>query len=77
MSRKFVVFTCASTGRAEHGTSRTTPADSPFTVEWDYYRNLDETDFLENYDFSVFDFYRFVYNSDSCDLYFVGVLPVQ
>jgi hypothetical protein len=77
MSRKFVVFTCASTGRAEHGTSCTTPDDSPFTVEWDYYRNLDETDFLENYDFTVFDFYRFVYNSDSCDLYFVGVLPVQ
>jgi SAM-dependent methyltransferase len=77
MSRKYVVFTCASTGRPEHGTSATTPADSPFTVEWDYYRNLDETDFLINYDFGVFDFYRFVYNSDSCDLYFVGVLPVQ
>lgn len=77
MSRKYVVFTCGSTGRPEHGTRATTPADSPFTVEWDYYRNLDETDFLSNYDFSVFDFYRFVYNSDSCDLYFVGVLPVQ
>jgi SAM-dependent methyltransferase len=77
MSRKYVVFTCASTGRPEHGTAATTPGDSPFTIGWDYYRNLDEMDFLENFDFSIFRSYNFIYNSDSCDLYFVGVLPVQ
>jgi SAM-dependent methyltransferase len=76
MARKGVVFTCASTGRAEHGTSATTPSDSPFTLEWDYYRNLTEEDFAE-FDFTVFDSYTFEYNPVSCDLYFVGVLPVQ
>ena len=35
-------FTCATTGRAEHGTARTSPADSPFTT--DYYCNLAEAD---------------------------------
>ena len=36
-------FTCATTGRAEHGTSRTTPKDAPFCG--DYYRNLVAEDF--------------------------------
>jgi SAM-dependent methyltransferase len=31
-------FTCATTGRPEHGTRRTTPKDAPFCG--DYYRNL-------------------------------------
>ncbi len=31
-------FTCATTGRKEHGTRRTTPKDAPFCG--DYYRNL-------------------------------------
>ena len=37
-----VLMTCATLGRKEHGTTRTTPADSPLTVAkgWDYYRNL-------------------------------------
>ncbi len=37
-----VLVTCASTGRMEHGTTRTNPDASPFTVQarWDYYRNL-------------------------------------
>ena len=40
------LFTCATTGRAEHGTRRTTPGNSPFTseLENDYYRNLTEED---------------------------------
>jgi SAM-dependent methyltransferase len=41
-------FTCATTGRPEHGTKNSTPQDSPFTSqikEWDnYYKNLTETD---------------------------------
>lgn len=31
-------FTCATTGRPEHGTTRTNPKDAPFCG--DYYRNL-------------------------------------
>lgn len=76
MSNKWVMFTCASTGRPEHGTSRTTPQDSPFTLDWDYYRNLTEQDF-SNFDFSVFEWHKFEYNAESCDLYFVGCLPVE
>ena len=37
-----VFFTCATTGRLEHGTRRTTPGDAPFVG--DYYRNLTEGD---------------------------------
>lgn len=41
-----VLLSCATTGRKEHGTSRTNPDASPFTVEarWDYYRNLRASD---------------------------------
>jgi len=37
-----VLLSCATTGRKEHGTTRTNPDASPFTVaaRWDYYRNL-------------------------------------
>jgi SAM-dependent methyltransferase len=37
-----VLVSCASIGRKEHGTTRTNPEASPFTVQarWDYYRNL-------------------------------------
>lgn len=72
-----VLFTCATTGRPEHGTTKTTPADSPFTVEngWDYYRNLTEQDFKEKIDFeSLFDYHYFFVNESSCDLYFYGIL---
>jgi SAM-dependent methyltransferase len=37
-----LLFTCATTGRPEHGTTRTSPKDSPFTN--DYYRNITEDD---------------------------------
>ena len=72
-------FTCASTGRAEHGTRRTTPNDSYGTIGKledmsDYYKNLTETDLNEvlplNNLFSVWDTY---YNNNSKDLYFVGI----
>jgi len=73
------VFTCASTGRPEHGTRRTSPSDSYGTIGnledmIDYYKNLTEMDLNEilplNNLFSVWDTY---YNSDVCDLYFVGI----
>jgi len=72
-------FTCASTGRAEHGTRRTSPHDSFGTIGniedmVDYYKNLTIQDINEvvnlNNIFSVWDSY---YNLNSKDLYFVGI----
>jgi SAM-dependent methyltransferase len=72
-------FTCASTGRDEHGTRRTTPNDSYGTIGnledmSDYYKNLTETDLNEvlplNELFTTWDTY---YNSHAKDLYFVGI----
>jgi SAM-dependent methyltransferase len=72
-------FTCASTNRPEHGTTRTTPFDSYGTLGnlsdmSDYYKNLTELDLNEalglNNLFSVWDTY---YNTSSKDLYFVGI----
>ena len=42
-----VLMTCATLGRGEHGTARTSPNSSPLTVElgWNYYRNLTARDF--------------------------------
>jgi ubiquinone/menaquinone biosynthesis C-methylase UbiE len=73
------VFTCASTNRPEHGTKRTSPCDSYGTISniddmVDYYKNLTELDLNDVLNlqelFSAYDTY---YNSDSCDLYFVGI----
>jgi len=72
-------FTCASTGRGEHGTRRTSPGSSYGTIGnlsdmSDYYKNLTEKDLNEvlhlNSLFSVWNTY---YNSQSHDLYFVGI----
>ena len=72
-------FTCASTGRPEHGTRRTSPMDSYGTIGnledmSDYYKNLTEIDVNEvlqfNKLFSVWDTY---YNSETKDLFFVGI----
>lgn len=72
-------FTCASTGREEHGTRRTSPTDSYGTIGdvedmVDYYKNLTELDLNEvlNLDdhFDVWDTY---YNSEPKDLYFLGI----
>lgn len=70
------IFTCATTGRQEHGTSRTTPQDSPFThTEFnDYYRNLEEKDILEIDNFlDYFSEYEFSTNTNTKDLYFYGI----
>jgi SAM-dependent methyltransferase len=72
-------FTCASTDRPEHGTRRTSPHESYGTIGKlddmiDYYKNLNETDLNDvlnlNELFSGWDTY---YNSESKDLYFVGI----
>jgi len=78
MSNRFVFFTCATDGRAEHGTTRTTPEDSPLTLDWDYYRNLTEDDFRAHFDFyDLFEDYGFEVNHVSHDLYFYGIKRVQ
>ena len=72
-------FTCASTGRDEHGTRRTSPNESYGTrgnIEdmSDYYKNLTEIDLNNSLNlnacFLIWDTY---YNSNSKDLYFVGI----
>jgi SAM-dependent methyltransferase len=59
-----VFFTCATTGRPEHGTSRSDQNSSPLTVNigWEYYRNLDEQDFRDSFEESfdeIFSEYEF------------------
>jgi SAM-dependent methyltransferase len=68
-----VFFTCASTGRAEHGTSKSKPEDAPL-LNWDYYKNLTEEDFVSSADINnMFSTHKFFYNSESSDLYFFGI----
>lgn len=70
-----VVFSCASRGRVEHGTTRTDPAHSPGTQSrgLDYYRNLNQIDF-EDLDLGEsFSTFKFWYLSGHFDLLFVGV----
>jgi hypothetical protein len=76
MCRGLVLFTCATHGRAEHGTSRTTPANSPFTVAagWDYYRNLGANDFSRAFLSAHFSDWNFAVNQSSHDLYFWGLV---
>lgn len=72
-------FTCASTGRPEHGTRRTTPDQSYGSIGelqdmLDYYKNLTELDL--NYVLKLdelFSSYDTYYNQESCDLYFIGI----
>lgn len=70
------LFSCATTGRQEHGTSRTTPQDSPFThTEFnDYYMNLTEYDVrqIQGFDNS-FEKFEFSSNNSTKDLYFWGI----
>ncbi len=72
-------FTCASTGRPEHGTRRSKPEDAPLLTsmgtEWsDYYKNLTEEDIREVIDVdALFSEYHFEYNDVAKDLYFYGI----
>lgn len=72
------LFTCATEGRPEHGTLRTSPADAPLLAnfgEWsNYYKNLSESDIrkvinIEN----TFSSFAFEVNNNSHDLYFWGI----
>lgn len=76
-----VLMSCASGARPEHGTTKCCPDDSPLTIQlgWDYYKNLNESDFLENFDiksmFNNFEFSVGRFNGDNIhtDLYFYGI----
>lgn len=72
-----VLMSCATTGRREHGTTRSAPESSPFTVEhgWNYYRNLTQADFENRFDLDQwFSDHGFVVSAESFDLYFVGIV---
>ena len=69
----FVIFTCASRGRTEHGTSRTTNSDSPGTNDT-YYRNVFKSEFQKSFNLkSLFNKFELLYNIKSSDLYFIGL----
>jgi len=71
MSKELVFFSCATTGRAEHGTRRSNPQDAPFCG--DYYANITEDDVRSKCDLSAFSQYQFEVNDQAHDLYFWGV----
>lgn len=70
------LFTCATTGRAEHGTADTSPIDAPLlSGAWqDYYKNLTEEDLrvFINFD-EVFEDYYFEVDENHKDLNFCGI----
>jgi len=71
-------FSCASTGRPEHGTRRTSPNDSFGTIAklsdmQDYYKNLTISDIKTAIDLSIFGTKAAYYNKKTCDLYFYGL----
>jgi len=73
------LFTCATTGRPEHGT-RKFQEDVSLHIkvgneEWsDYYKNLTEKDIRVVLNVNeIFSEYRFVIGYDMCDLYFYGL----
>jgi SAM-dependent methyltransferase len=66
------IFTCATEGRAEHGTRRTSPKDAPFVG--DYYKNLVESDVREIIDIDEkFEKAEFLSRRNPSDLYFWGI----
>lgn len=76
-SNGLILFTCATTGRKEHGTNRTCKHSSPLTIDlgWgDYYQNLTENDFRKEFNFTdAFESHQFSNNLESFDLYFYGI----
>ena len=68
----YVIFTCASRGRIEHGTFRTTKSDSPGT-NGTYYKNIFKSEFIKSFDLKkLFQKFEVIYNYKSSDLYFIG-----
>lgn len=70
-----VVITCATLGRIEHGTRRSSLEFSPGTqaVGLDYYKNLGQADFEKSLNLqNMFQHWRFFTMPTSFDLYFIG-----
>ena len=68
----YVIFTCASRGRIEHGTLRTINSDSPGTTGT-YYKNIFKSVFIKSFDLNtLFKKFEIIYNFKSSDLYFIG-----
>lgn len=71
-----VLISCATTGRLEHGTTRTNPDASPFTSaeKWEYYENLTAGDLESSLNLAgwLADWASWV-NFITRDLYFVGL----
>lgn len=73
----FVIMSCATDGRPEHGTTRTSPRDSPLTISagWEYYKNLSVKDFEDNFSInSLFSQHQFIVDHRHHDLYFWGIV---
>jgi 2-polyprenyl-3-methyl-5-hydroxy-6-metoxy-1,4-benzoquinol methylase len=72
-----IIMTCATTGRPVHGTSTINPESAPHLINfgWEnYYKNLAEEDFKENFNISsMFSDFEFSVDDTSKDLYFWGI----
>lgn len=66
-----LILTCAGPARHEHGTTRTTPRDAPFTN--DYYRNITLSDFMSILPENLFSEYKLEYRRADTDLVFYGI----
>lgn len=72
------LFTCATTGRVEHGTQKSETGSAPLLQNYDnwsnYYKNLTQEDIEKILDLKqVFSEFEFQVNTASCDLYFYGI----
>lgn len=74
-----IIITCATSGRGEHGTPRSSPEDSPITSRqgFTYYKNLKKEDFYNNFDLdNMFKHYYLTTKHTlhfQNDLYFFGI----
>jgi SAM-dependent methyltransferase len=71
-----VIVSCATTGRAEHGTTRTSGTDSPLSIGigWEYYHNVSLGEFKRSFNLAYWcEDYVLLSNWHNCDLYFVGL----
>lgn len=67
-----LIITCATDGRPEHGTERTSKEDSPHTTDW--YRNLSPSDLTDIFSPVQFREYGLtVYQKPHADLHFYGI----
>ena len=72
----FMISTCASLGRKQHGTARFYPQYSPLTAAQgeNFYKNLAKSDFESLVDLNLFiEVFSFYEDRSSCDLYFLGM----